>query len=64
MRVIDELEPLIAHDDTAAGERYEGARALLTATLGQEAITLGQHLEAFDYPAALQSLRRIRANPG
>ncbi len=62
-QVLAELEPLIARDDTAACERYEAARALLTATLGAEAITLGRHLEAFDFPTALACLHRLRATP-
>ena len=62
-QVLAELEPLIASDDTAACERYEAARALLTATLGAEAITLGRHLEAFDFPAALACLHRLQQNP-
>ncbi len=59
--VLVELEPLIASDDTAAGELFDAHRALLLATLGPVAATLGQQLQTFDYPAALQTLRAVLA---
>ncbi|MDP2004855.1 MAG: PAS domain S-box protein [Rubrivivax sp.] len=59
--VLAELEPLIATDDTAAGDMFENHRALLLATLGPVAAALGQQIAAFDYPAALLTLRAALA---
>jgi hypothetical protein len=58
-KVLGELEPLLASDDTAAGELFETNRTLLQAALGAAAATLGRQLAEFDYPAALATVREL-----
>jgi len=58
MEVLAHLEPLLASDDTAAGDLFEANRLLL-ASLGAGAKTLEQQLMNFDYPAALATLRDL-----
>jgi PAS domain S-box-containing protein len=57
--ILDQLEPLLAHDDTAAGDLFEANRPFLLATLGAAAMQLGRQMEDFDYPAALATLREL-----
>ncbi len=57
--VLAQMEPLLAADDTAAGQLFETNRALLLATLGTEAMRLGRQLADFDYPGALTTLREL-----
>ncbi|KAF0163595.1 MAG: luxQH [Rhodocyclaceae bacterium] len=62
--VLRQMEPLLAHDDTAAGDLFEANRPLLQATLGSAALQLERQLANFDYPAALTTLRdMIRQAP-
>jgi two-component system sensor histidine kinase/response regulator len=58
------LEPLIATDDTRAGEVFEPWCDGLAAALGPGVLSLRQELEAFDFPAALITLRALRARAG
>ncbi|MBL0124599.1 MAG: PAS domain S-box protein [Betaproteobacteria bacterium] len=58
--VLEQLEPLLATDDTSAGPLFESNRALLLATLGAEAMQLGRQLADFDYPRALATLRDLK----
>ncbi|MBI5901296.1 MAG: CHASE domain-containing protein [Rhodocyclales bacterium] len=63
--LLGELEILLASDDTAASSLFEASRPLLQATLAEPAVPLGQQLAAFDYPAALITVRElIRRVPG
>jgi signal transduction histidine kinase/CheY-like chemotaxis protein len=68
LRILERLEKLLDRDDTAAGDLFEANRPLLLATLDADAMQLGRQLAAFDYPAALESvrdlIRRGRAVPG
>ncbi|MDO8788278.1 MAG: PAS domain S-box protein [Sulfuritalea sp.] len=57
--VLKQLRPLLASDDTAAGDLFEAHRPLLVATLGADAMQLGRQMAAFDYPAALATLREM-----
>ncbi|MCK9388687.1 MAG: PAS domain S-box protein [Sulfuritalea sp.] len=62
--VLKQMEPLLASDDTAAGELFEAAQPLLLATFGAAAMQLGRQMADFDYPAALATLRDlIRQTP-
>ncbi|MBI5108577.1 MAG: CHASE domain-containing protein [Rhodocyclales bacterium] len=58
-RVLDELEALLRHDDTAAGDLFEAHRPLLLATLDGNATRLDRQLAAFDYPGALQTVQEL-----
>jgi len=57
--VLTQMEPLLASDDTAAGDLFEAARPLLLATFGAAAMQLGRQMADFDYPAALTTLREL-----
>ncbi len=57
--VLAQLEPLLASDDTAAGELFAAHRALLLASFGAEAMQLERQLAAFDYPQALDTARNL-----
>jgi len=61
--VLDQLEPLLARDDTLAGDLFELNRQLLVATLGDEAMKLEGQVAAFDYPLALTTLRTMIGRP-
>ena len=58
-KVLDELEQLLARDDTAAGDLFTTHRPLLMATLGAVAAPLGRQMANFDYPAALATVRDL-----
>ncbi len=63
--VLNQLEPLLASDDTRAGDLFAANRSLLLATLGAAAQQLQRQVTAFDYPGALATLREtIRETPG
>lgn len=57
--VLTQLQPLLASDDTAASDLFEANRSLLLATLGAPATQLARQVAAFDYPAALVTVRKI-----
>jgi len=57
--VLKQLEPLLASDDTAAGDLFEANRPLLQATLGATLSPLERQLANFDYPGALATLREL-----
>ncbi|MCX7149459.1 MAG: PAS domain S-box protein, partial [Rhodocyclales bacterium] len=57
--VLKQLEPLLASDDTRAGDLFEANQLLLLATLGAEAKQLGRQIARFDFPAALATLRKM-----
>ncbi|MDO8786769.1 MAG: ATP-binding protein [Sulfuritalea sp.] len=59
MAVLKQLEPLLASDDTRAGDLFIANRPLLLATFGAEATPLERQVAAFDYPGALATLRAI-----
>jgi two-component system sensor histidine kinase/response regulator len=56
---LEELLPLLASDDTEAGELFERYRQLLLATHGTAALKLGRQVTAFDYPRALATVRSL-----
>ncbi len=63
--LLQQMEPLLASDDTRAGDLFEANRPLLSATLGAAAAQLERQVAAFDYPRALVTLRKIiRDTPG
>ncbi|MBK7421791.1 MAG: hypothetical protein IPJ48_01115 [Propionivibrio sp.] len=59
LTVLARLEPLLASDDTAAGDLFEANRSLLLARFGAGAMPLGRQVMDFDYPAALVTLRKL-----
>lgn len=60
VEVLDELEALLATDNTVANDVFEQWGALLIAALGDSARELGRQIQDFDYADALQTLRVIR----
>jgi two-component system sensor histidine kinase/response regulator len=54
-----QLESLLAADDTQAVDVFEQAQPLLLATLGADILHLGRQIEAFDFPAALATVREL-----
>ncbi|MFB1490965.1 MULTISPECIES: PAS domain S-box protein [unclassified Thiocapsa] len=59
LAVLEQLEPLLDHDDTAATDLFERSRPLLLATHGAPATQLEQQVAAFDYPGALVTVRDL-----
>jgi PAS domain S-box-containing protein len=57
--VLEQLAPLLDRDDTAANDLFELSRPLLLATHGSAAMQLGRQVAAFDYPAALATVRDL-----
>ena len=57
--LLAQLEPMLASDDTAAGDLFEGNRQVLLATLGVAAMQLGRQIADFNYPGALATLRKL-----
>ena len=57
--VLEQLEPMLASDDTAVADLFEANRELLLATLGTAAMKLGRQMADFDYPGALATLREL-----
>lgn len=57
--VLAQLEPLLQTDDTAAGDLFATNRRVLLDVLGADALQLERHMAAFDYPAALATLREL-----
>ena len=57
--LLAQLEPMLAGDDTAAGDLFDGNRQLLQATLGLAAMQLGRQIADFNFPGALATLRKL-----
>lgn len=53
------LEPVLASDDTAAGDLFEANRPLLLASLGAGVKPFEGQIMNFDYPAALATLQNL-----
>jgi HPt (histidine-containing phosphotransfer) domain-containing protein len=60
--VIEELEALLAEDNTRAGQVFQDNADLLRATLGGHYAPLSRLIELFEYEAALQTLRSAWPN--
>lgn len=60
--LLERLEPLLAEDDMQAAEVLAGGAPLLRAALDGEGEALLRSVAVFDFPAALSSLRQIRAS--
>jgi two-component system sensor histidine kinase/response regulator len=64
--VLEQLEPLLATDNTEADDLFEDNRSLLLAEFGSGAMQLGRQMANVDYPQALATLqdliRRGRGN--
>jgi HPt (histidine-containing phosphotransfer) domain-containing protein len=58
---IDRLEALLAVDDTAANSTFAEFQELFLQAFGEQALQLGQRIERFDYQAALDILRAVKA---
>ena len=59
-RILDELDALLAHGDTAAIELFGDHAAELRAALGQPSEELARRVENFDFEAARAMLRTLR----
>ncbi|TRZ97917.1 MAG: hypothetical protein D4R84_04490, partial [Rhodocyclaceae bacterium] len=57
--VLKQLQPLLATDDTRVSDLFEANRPLLLATLGAGARQLERQIAAFDFPAALVTLKEM-----
>jgi len=57
--LLEQLVFLLARDDTASADLFEGSRPLLLATYGARVMHLGRQIEAFDYPGALETARGL-----
>jgi len=55
--IIMRLEALLAKNDTSANDFYEESRTLLTAALGEAALSIDRQIKNYDYADALTSLR-------
>ena len=62
--ILDQLARLLAADDTAASDLFDTHRALLVASCGPQAATLGRQMADYDYPAALVTVRALAARNG
>jgi PAS domain S-box-containing protein len=58
-QVLEQLALMLAQDDTAANALFAEAENLLKQTYGSLVEPLGLNIEAFNYPAALKSLKSI-----
>ena len=58
-KVISHLENFLAIDDTTANTLYMESEHLLISIFGADAKLLGQQIEAFDYPAALKTIKTM-----
>ncbi len=64
MSLLDRLEQLLATDDIGASELFESNRALLHHCFAAGASLLDKQIKVFDYRAALETLRMLKAqNP-
>ncbi|MDD5367422.1 MAG: hypothetical protein PHR30_18975, partial [Gallionellaceae bacterium] len=57
--LLDQLESLLATDDTTAGQVLADNRDLLRQAFGAAAVLIGQ-IDTFNYKAALATLRALR----
>ncbi len=58
-RVLQALVPLLEADDIEAVERFRPHEGAVRARFGEDGRRLAQELEAFDFPAARESLQRL-----
>lgn len=58
--LLNQMESLLGSDDTAVADLHETYQGWLQRHLGPEARNLRECIERFDYPAALDLLRRLR----
>jgi hypothetical protein len=58
--ILDELEALLADDNTAVSDAFASSRGLLEGVLGDLAGKLDRQIQNFDYADALKTLRDIR----
>jgi PAS domain S-box-containing protein len=56
--VLQQLQPLVAAHDTAAGALFERHRSALEAALGADAQLLARHLDQFNFGAAQAAVQR------
>jgi HPt (histidine-containing phosphotransfer) domain-containing protein len=59
--LLNQLRPLMAIGDVAAGTLMDESGQALIAALGKPAKTLQQQVDGFDFPAAVQTLEEIMA---
>ncbi len=57
------LETLLARDDAAINAVFAAAAPVLRRACGADIDVLARRIEAYDYPAALELVRRLRGNP-
>jgi CheY-like chemotaxis protein len=57
--LLAKMEKLLEVDDTAVNDAFEEQRAFLEQSFGELALTLARQIDAFDYRAALASVREM-----
>jgi len=63
LEVLESLRKLLEIDNIAAGNLFQESRALLKSVFGAETELLEKQIDAFDYPAALITLKSISVAP-
>ena len=58
---VDQLTALLREDNTAANRLMRDSGALLREVLGERTSEVQGHIDRFEYPAALRTLRELRA---
>jgi HPt (histidine-containing phosphotransfer) domain-containing protein len=58
--VLEQLEALLAEDNTRASQVWRESASLINAALGSAAASLGREIERFEYDKALQTLRSAK----
>jgi hypothetical protein len=62
--VLQQLEALLALDDTRASQVWRDHEPLIRAVTGSSATLLGREIERFEYDKALQTLRATKKSLG
>jgi len=58
--ILNQLEVLLADNNTTAGNLFDQSKAMLTSSLGDTVNQIGRHIQDFDYDEALNTLRTAR----
>jgi len=58
--ILNQLEDLLADNNTTAGELFEKSRSILTSSLGDAAGQIDRQIQDFDFTEALLTLRTAR----
>ncbi|CRI63705.1 hypothetical protein THIOKS11460004 [Thiocapsa sp. KS1] len=59
--LLDALDRLLSNDDAEVNRTFADAAPALRRSLGEEIVTLGRMIDTYEYPAALERVRALRA---